>query len=275
MAFSTLVNRHVFTTRVFDSGALTVLATVIHQFAEPGKYIVSIRRGDTVLGSTRFEVAVDAPNQLNIDLAAGGIPGKANPFDRSARAARAKAGVRAGAKDCNCGGGGSAGGAHAAGAQAMPSGAPPPKIVSPQGFVQFFVSHGEGRLSAQVRKEQTDKILFDTTLLGKGDLFAVSLLAPATFTLANTAGTAAGTVTVSFSKEVARAIKQTTPVFADVSKTAFTPQDLQVSSGQGLVFRVQDAARIVVTQKTEPTPQVREARPATRRVWRVPPVKPR
>jgi hypothetical protein len=158
----------------------------------------------------------------------------------------------------------------------MPAGAPPPKVVSPQGFVQFHVSHGEGRLSAQVRKEQTDKILFDTTLLGPGDLFAVSLLAPAKFTLANTAGTATGTVTVTFSKEVARKIKATTPVFADVSKSAFTPKDLQVSSGQGLVFRVQDAARIVVTQQTDPTPHVLETgKPQTRRIYRVPPVKPR
>jgi hypothetical protein len=270
MAFSTLVNRHVFTTRVFDSGALTVLATVIHQFSDPGKYIVSIRRGDTVLGSTRFEVAADAPTQLNIDLAAGGIPGKSNPFDRSARAA--KAGTSA--KDCGCGGGG--GRTHAASAAAVPAGAPPPKIVAPGGYVQFHVSHGEGGLSAQVRKEQTDKILFDTTVLGTGDLFAVSLLAPATFTLANTAGTATGSVTVSFSKEVARRLKQTTPVYVDVSKSAFTPKDLQVASGQGLVFRVQDAARVVVTQKTDPTPQVRDAgRPTTRRIYRVPPVKPR
>jgi len=260
MAISALVNRHVFTTRVFDSGALTVLATVIHQFADPGKYIVSIRRDDAVVGSTRFEVVADGPMQLNIDLAAGGIPGKASPFERSART-----------KDCNCGGA-----AHAASAAAMPAGAPPPKVVSPQGFVQFHVSHGEGRLSAQVRKEQTDKILFDTTLLGTGDLFAVSLLAPAKFTLANTAGTATGSVTVTFSKEVARKIKQTTPVFADVSKSAFTPKDLQVSSGQGLVFRVQDAARIVVTQQTDPAPHVLETgKPQTRRIYRVPPVKPR
>ena len=271
MAISMQVNRHVFTTRVFDSGALTVLASVIHQFNEPGKYIVSIRRDDTVLGSTRFEVVADGPAQLNIDLAAGGIPGKANPFDRSARVAKAGAS----AKDCHCGGGGG-GGAHAASAQAVPAGAPPPKIVAPGGYVQFHVSHGEGKLSAQVRKERTDKVLFDTTLLGPGDLFAVSLLAPATFTLANTAGTATGTVTVTFSKEVAARIKQTTPVFADVSKAAFTPKDLQVSSGQGLVFRVQDAARVVVTQQTDPTPQTRDTgRPATRRIWRVPPAKPR
>jgi hypothetical protein len=264
MAISALVNRHVFTTRVFDSGALTVLASVIHQFPEPGKYIVSIRRDDAVVGSTRFEVVADGPMQLNIDLAAGGIPGKASPFERSARAA---------AKDCNCGGGGAA---HAASAAAVPAGAPPPKLVSPQGYVQFHVSHGEGRLYAQVRKEQTDKILFDSTLLGTGDLFAVSLLAPAKFTLANTAGTATGSVTVTFSKEVARKIKQTTPVFADVSKSAFTPKDLQVSSGQGLVFRVQDAARVVVTQQADPTPHTLETeRTKTRRIYRVPPVKPR
>jgi hypothetical protein len=55
MAISALVNRHLFTTRVFDSGALSVLASVIHQFSEPGLYS-SRRRGprdDAVRGVGR------------------------------------------------------------------------------------------------------------------------------------------------------------------------------------------------------------------------------
>jgi hypothetical protein len=263
MAFSALINRHVFTTRVFDSGALTVLASVIHQFAEPGRYIVSIRRGEAVLGSTRFEVAADAPAQLNIDLAAGGIPGKQSPFARAARGAAAK--------DCDCGSHG------AASPQAVTSaGTPAPAIVAPTGYVQFHVSHGEGRLFATVRKEGTNTVVFDTTSLGAGDLFALSLLAPATFTLENKAGTAKGTVKVSFSKEVAARVKSTAPVYADVTKSAFTPKDLQISSGQGLVFRVKETARIVVTQQADATPQARaRGHAAARRIYRVPQVPPR
>jgi hypothetical protein len=285
MAFTALINRHVFTTRQFDSGALTVLASVIHQFTDPGHYIVSIRRGDTSLGSARFDVVANSTSmQVNIDLAAGGIPGKLSPFLRSARAAKAKSG---GAGDCNCGGssasaGGSGGGvggggaAVAAGAAATSHGAPPPAVVSPQGYVQFFVSHGEGGLYALVHKAGADTIAFDSRTLEAGDLFAVSLLAPAKFDLKNTAGTATGTVSVSFSKEVAAKIKTTPPVFCDVSKSAFTPKDLHLSSGQGLVFRITDAARVVITQQTDPNPQVRaRGHAAARRIYRVPSSKPR
>jgi len=269
MAFSALINRHVFTTRVFDSGALTVLASVIHQFAEPGRYIVSIRRGEAVLGSTRFEVAADAPAQLNIDLAAGGIPGKMSPFARAARGARGAAA----AGDCNCG----SHGAGAASPQTVTSaGTPAPAIVAPTGYVQFHVSHGEGSLFATVRKEGTNTVVFDTTSLGAGDLFALSLLAPATFTLENKAGTAKGTVKVSFSKEVAARVKTTAPVYADVTKSAFTPKDLQISSGQGLVFRVKETARIVVTQQADTAPHARaRGHAAARRIYRVPQVPPR
>src|SRR5262249_43913921 len=152
-------------------------------------------------------------------------------------------------KDCHCGGSGAGGGGHEAAAVASPAGAPAPLIVAPTGYVQFFVSHGEGGLSATVRKQQTDTILFDTTQLGTGDLFAVTLLAPAKFTIVNTLGTAKGTATVTFSKAVAARLKATAPVYVDATKSAFTPADVQLSSGQGLVFRVKETARITVTQE--------------------------
>ena len=240
MAISALINRHVFTTRVFDSGALTVLASVIHQFSKPGLYYVTIRRGDAVLGTTRFEVSAESgTTQLNLDLAVAASPSAVRrSFVRSARGASAA--------DCNCGGArGTTAGAHEATAAATPA-------VSPKGYVQFFVSQGEGGLSASVARADGDKVVFDTTTLGSGDLFALSLIAPATFSMVNKLGSATGTSSVTFSKEVARRLKATAPVYVDASKSAFAPKDIQLSSGQGLVFRVTDAARIVVTQESEP-----------------------
>jgi hypothetical protein len=270
MAISALINRHLFTTRVFDSGALTVLASVIHQFSEPGRYHVTIRHGDTVVGTTPFEVSADSTaTQLNLDLSVlGASPGSRAAFTRSARAAVKGAGE----KDCGCGGGGAAGAhAHGASASASASGMPG---VSPKGYVQFFVSQGAGGYSASVAKEGGNKFLFETTALGSGDLFAVSLLTPATFSMANKAGSATGTIAVSFSKEVAARLKATAPVYVDVSKGAFATKEVHLSSGQGLVFRIKDAARIVVQQETEP-PQPRARATRARRFYRVPPIPPR
>src|SRR5262245_4911524 len=233
MANAVLINRQLFLTRVFDSGALTVLSSVIHQFAEPGLYYVTIRRGDAVLGTTRFEVVTEsAPTQHNIDLSTAGPASARSPFLRSARGSAAK--------DCNC---------EHHGAAAIPqSGAAATPTVSSKGYVQFFVSQGEGGLSASVARADGDKVLFDTTALGPGDLFALALLAPASFSMANKLGNATGTITVAFSSEVARRLKTTAAVFVETSKSAFSPNNVQLSSGQGLVFRVTDAARIVVTQ---------------------------
>jgi len=279
MAISALINRHLFTTRVFDSGALTVLASVIHQFGEPGRYHVTIRHGDTVVGTTPFEVSADSTaTQLNLDLAVlGAAPGSRAAFTRTARGPRgARKGAgqagEAGEKDCGCHGGGAAG-AHASGASASASAAGVP-TVSPKGYVQFFVSQGAGGYSASVAKEGGNKFLFDTTMLGSGDLFAVSLLTPATFSMANKAGSATGTIAVSFSKEVAARLKATAPVYVDVSKGAFATKEVHLSSGQGLVFRIKDAARIVVQQETEP-PQPRARATTARRFYRVPPIPPR
>jgi hypothetical protein len=257
MAISALINRQVFTTRVFDSGALTVLTSVIHQFAEPGLYYVTIRRGDAVLGTTRFEVVAEAgPTQLNLDLSVAGSPAAAaSPFLRSTRGTAAK--------DCNCGDHGAAARAH--GADATPT-------VSAKGYVQFFVSQGEGGLSASVARSDGDKVLFDTTTLGAGDLFALSLIAPATFSMANKLGKATGKITVTFSKEVARRLKATAPVYVDASKSAFSPNDIPLSSGQGLVFRVTDAARVVVTQETDPAQAAPSGRPVRRTFRRLRPL---
>ena len=247
MTITPLINRQLFTTRVFDSGALTVLASVIHQFSEPGLYFVTIRRGDMVLGTTRFEVVAESgPTQHNIDLSVAGSTAR-SPFLPKSRSA---------ASDCNCGD-------QATTALPQAAAAVNP-TVSSKGYVQFFVSQGEGGLSASVARADGDKVLFDTTALGAGDLFALALLAPATFSVKNTVGQATGKITVAFSREVARRLKMTPPVFVDASKNAFAPNAIQLSSGQGLVFRVTDAARIVATQETDPIQRKTDTGPRRR-----------
>jgi len=248
MAVTALINRHLFTTRVFDSGALTVLASVIHQFSEPGLYYVTIRRGDAVVGTTRFEVSAESSaTQLNVDMAAIASPSALRRgFVRSARGASPK--------NCDCAGHG----------VAASSAAATPPTVSTTGYVQFFVSQGEGGLAASVARSEADKVLFDTATLDSGDLFALSLLAPATFSMVNKLGSATGTITVTLSKEVARSLKATAPIYVDASKSAFAPKDIQLASGQGLVFRVTEAARIVVAQESEPAAVVARDRKAAR-----------
>ena len=50
------LNRQLFEATVFDSGALGLTTSVIHQFTEPGIYRASVRRDGRHVGETMFEV---------------------------------------------------------------------------------------------------------------------------------------------------------------------------------------------------------------------------
>jgi hypothetical protein len=220
------VNRQMFTTRLFDSGSLGVLGTVIHQFAEAGRHEVVIRRGDVVAGTFAFTVDESSPNlQLDIDLATVG---------------RAATAATAGHGDCAC-----QDTPHAAASGALPA-------VSPKGYVLFYVSQGDGGFSVVVGRDGSERAVFDSTALGAGDLFAIALLAPTEFVMRNTSGQATGRITVSAAGLSGARLAAMDAVYVETSRYAFAPDRLEVSSGQGVVFRVTDAARIVIEQTGDP-----------------------
>lgn len=116
--------------------------------------------------------------------------------------------------------------------------------VAPNGFVLFHASGGDG-YSATVTAG-AERTIFDTARLGNGDIYATSLLEPGRYKLANTAGSATAEV------RVASAGRDEEPVYVEVTETSFTPANIQVSSSQGLVFRVKQPARIVITRRHGP-----------------------
>lgn len=64
-----LLNRQLFTQTDSDSGALTVHASVVHAFRQPGTYEGIVHRGEAVVG--RFTLGVDEScetRQFNLDL---------------------------------------------------------------------------------------------------------------------------------------------------------------------------------------------------------------
>jgi len=222
-----VLNREVFSTRLFDSGALGVLASVIHQFAEPAIYGVVVRRGDIVVHTLSFEVSAASQNlQLDIDLAT-------SIRDRAGRE-----------ESCTCAPAGTE--KHGV----MPREMRP--TVSPKGYVLFYVSRGEGGLSVQVGTNRSNQPVFDSTTLGKGDLFALSLLAPTKYSMENRLGRARGMIEVSMPEAAFQSLADLEPIAVEATRDAFAPPDVKASSGQGIVFRVVDAARIVIEQTQDP-----------------------
>ena len=214
------VNLALINTTRFDSGALGMMAMVIHAFIETGSYRGSILRVGDEVGDLNFVVDEKSDvMQLDIDLAA--VAKQARP----------------GEQDCDC---------HPDAAQV------PARVVSPKGYVLFYASSGSGYA---VRLEHTlGKINFDSTQLQKGDLFALSLLEPAQYRATNNLTKAHFDITVEMPEGSTKDLKarfnklETTNVIVDGG--GFKPAKLHVISTQGVVFQINEKARIVIEKKS-------------------------
>lgn len=224
------VNRQLFTQRVFDSGSLGVLASVIHQFERPGKYELTVFRAQSAAGTLSFVVDEKSETrQLSIDLA--GV-----------------AGVEQQNKD--------AGDCCDKNAE--------PRVVSPKGYVLFYVSRGAG-YSVRVGIGEEKEPAFDSEKLGKGDLFAISLLEPTKYSVVDRIGGAKGQITVRLPAEDAKRLKSLEPVYVEAKGKEFDPAEINLVSTQGLIFRIHQHSRIIVEKQgqiqKEPKP-VFQWRPA-------------
>ncbi len=220
------LNRQLFEATVFDSGALGLTTSVIHQFTEPGIYRASVRRDGRHVGETMFEVHGDAARmQLDIDLAAA-HPGRERK------------------DDCCCG-----------------ESDDEPPTVSPKGYVLFHAKSGSGW---SVRIGEDEPAAFDSMRLTKGDMFALMLLEPTRYRIENAISQVRASAEVGFSDADARRLSGLLPVTVDAG-AAFNPEALKLVSTQGLVFRIESDARIVITREEKRDP---EPRRGARRVQR-------
>ena len=205
-----ILKRQLFQATVFDSGALGLTTSVVHQFVKPGVYRASVQRNGKPARDIVFEVRDGVPDmQLDIDLAAAETRSR-------------------GRDGCNCG---------SSGSESL--------VVSPRGYVLFHATASSGW---SVRVGQGDQEVFDSERLGEGDIFAMTLLEPTQYRLENKLGNAKGTIVVTFSPSDAKKLGALQPVTVTVSK-AFEPAELKLISTQGLVFRMKTEARIVVTRQ--------------------------
>ncbi|SFJ46150.1 hypothetical protein SAMN04515648_4164 [Phyllobacterium sp. CL33Tsu] len=212
------LNRQLFEATVFDSGALGLTTSIVHQFTVAGVYSATVRKDGKHMGNVSFEVRDDATSmQLDIDLAK----------------------TQQGSKDgCCCG---------------TEAGQP----VSSKGYVVFHTTSGTGW---SVHVGEGKQASFDSTRLTKGDIFALTLLEPTRYGIENKLGSAKGSVTVEFSKGDAKRLSELKPVMVTAGKK-FDPENFKLIATQGLVFRIETDARIVISRK-----EARKAEPDKGRI---------
>lgn len=207
------VNIQLLNTTNFDSGALGMLAMVLHQFSTAGNYRATIMEKGFRVTDVNFQVKEKSEvMQLDIDLAKAVRDAKARPEKCGSRTEEQTS-----------------------------------KVVSPMGYVLFHASSGDG-YSVIVSNGDSEEV-FDSTKLGAGDIFAVSLLEPSKYSMKNTMGSAAGEILVRLKPDLAKQINTIETRHIEVSEKKFDPERIELASSQGLVFRIVSAARIVVEKK--------------------------
>ena len=193
-----------------------MLAMVLHQFSSPGRYRASISsRGK---GHRYVTFDVDAKSevmQLDIDLA-GAITSKEKKS--LSEASRGKRDEQAG-------------------------------ILSPKGYVLFHASSGSGH--SVIVSDSLGRVVFNSTKLGNGDLFAVSLLEPGSYSMKNSIDSSGGEITVSLPEKMFGRLAELETKYVDVSEKKLDPQHIDLISSQGLVFRIKSPARVVITKEAD------------------------
>jgi hypothetical protein len=208
------IHHHLFTQTSLDSGSLTMLGAVIHNFSEPGKYQGRVLRGTQTTASFRLTVNQDCPAmQVNIDLATLALPAPEHVEDEL------------GCREP---------GRHFA--------------VNPKGHVVFYVSQGAGGFTVRVGRVDEGHVAtaFDSSELKEGDLFAVTMVRPGTYSVTNINTGAKGEIVVTSPRVGKVPYRPPQPVEIECLNDEFKPDNIRIEPAQGQVYRFKTQSRIKV-----------------------------
>lgn len=231
---STTFDPYFFNQIGLDSGALTMLGTVVHSFVEPGEYRGTVHRGEGP--EATFYLSVDSASaiaQATIDLAQEGS-GKTD--------------------DCGCAGQGSKHEGRRF-------------VVHPRGFAVFHVSGGSGGYWVNIRRAEEDPEhqAYDSRRLHPGDIFSAVLIRPGRYSLKNELSKAEAEITVPYPSVGKTAYRPPAPIDLQCGKT-IEPREIVLQPMQGLNVHVQETARVKI-ELLEPDDGPGD-RQSTRAGWR-------
>ena len=202
------VNWPIFTQTSLDSGSLTMLGAVMHNFQEPGEYLGTILHRDETVGRFSLTVDKECPTvQADVDLAT---------LHRSQRA------------QCK---------------------EEPRKhyVVNPKGYAVFYVSRGSGGYAVVIGRLQDKgeaRLVFDSRELRDGDIFAVTMIRPGSYSVTNEKNDAKGEITVSYPKVGKVPYRPPNPVTIKCTDKRLTPNKVEIRPAQGQVYQIQTPSRI-------------------------------
>ncbi len=115
------------------------------------------------------------------------------------------------------------------------------------GYASFTSAHARSSGSViVVRKRGAKDVEFDSRHLGEPDMFAVTLVRPGLYAVRNTLGKAEGRIVVTYPVVGERPYRPADPVGVLCTKKGFDPERVEIGPGQGIIFRFETAAHLVV-----------------------------
>lgn len=212
-----MIDRFIFSQANVDSGSLTMLASVVHRFSEPGAYFGKIRRGENEVG--QFKILVEhsptMQSSVKIDLKALDAP----PSGQSKNT------------ECSC------------------------FNLVLGGYALFFVSTGAGGYNIEITKPENEgKKTFDNSELTSQDMFVATLLRPGTYRIINTLTKAEAELRIVY-PQIGKTPRQSQAVQVECTEKAINPSKITVNPGQAVVFSFKVPSRIkieLVTPEDKP-----------------------
>jgi len=229
-----LINRALLEQRTFDSATPAGTAVIVHRIERLGEYDLNIAREDDVVERMR----------LNVGEAPGPERDQARPAETASAALRP----------------GSAVSLDLASVVLNP---PEERVlaVPAGGYVAFTAPAGAVRQRVTVTPaggEGGEE--FDSRRLGPGDIFAVTLIRPGRYTVANAASDARAEVQVTYPQVGSSPYRPPDPATVECGADGFSETSITLAPAQGLVFRIDTEARIqieLVEPDDGPAPQPR------------------
>jgi hypothetical protein len=212
-----MIDRFIFSQTNVDSGSLTVLASVVHRFSEPGEYFGKIKRGENEVGQFKIIVEHSPTMQSNVKIDLKTL--EAPPSEQSKNT------------ECSC------------------------FNLVQGGYALFFVSTGAGGYNIEITKPENEgKKAFDNRELMNQDMFVASLLRPGTYRITNTLTKAEAELKIVY-PQIGKTQRQSQSIQVECNEKSINPSKITVNPGQGVVFSFKVPSRIkieLVTPEDKP-----------------------
>lgn len=207
---SAQLNRYLFEQTRYDSGSLTQLGFVVHQYTKPGRYKIDVFRLGQFLQTLNLTVDANANDkQLSLDLANLDAPAHDH---------------------CECKKSSDA------------------YLLDKDGYAVFYTGSGSGGFSVKsyFLTGKEPELVFDSQHLNKDDLFGITLIRPGIYKLENAEKKISSVISVLPVKPGKTRYLPPDAVHLELDKLKALKDGISVQQAQGLVFRASGNDRFVI-----------------------------